>query len=131
MNNKGFGLVEILVVVVLVGIIVVVIANLSSPIKLLGVSQDDSLAKEIVAKQLEVVRNVGYLNLGSIPANITDSRLSQLNNGSGTTLIEDCLPPICTNNEQAKKVTITVSWSESGKTRKVEAATLVSEGGLK
>ena len=89
-----------------------------------------SLAKEIVSKQVEEIRSVGYSNLADGSSTITDSRINLLPSGSGTTLIEICDITTCPGEELVKKVTIGVSWKDFGKNYNVEIVTLVAEGGL-
>ncbi len=61
---------------------------------------------------------------------ISDSRLQELSYGSGTVVIDDCNPQICTNDEESKQITVNVFWKEGQKDQKVSITTLVSEGGV-
>ena len=62
---------------------------------------------------------------------IIDSRLKLLPGGSGKVEVSDCdSETVCTNGEQLKKVTVTISWKDSGKDQKIVLDTLVGVGGL-
>lgn len=130
MDQKGFSLIEVMLVVVLVGFMVLIMANLPSALGLIGGSKHESLARDIASKKIEEVRNQGYDNLANGQSAIQDSRLIELIGGSAQSLIEDCPLTVCSNNEQIKKVTVTVSWLEQGQPKSVTIATFVAKGGL-
>ena len=131
--EKGFSFVEILLVIMVLGLIVTLIANLPNSITLIGSSKRYSLAKDIATKELENIRLKGYDNLGSIgTSTFSDSRLSSLASGSATLTIADCPVSICKNDEtDIKQVTVTLTWREKNQTRTINLATLIAEGGLK
>lgn len=130
-NNKGFSLVETLLVIVLIGSIVVLLANIPNSMNLINKSRHLSLAREIASKQLEDKRAVSFANLADGTESILDSRLSLLPQGSGTILVEDCdQETICTNLEEIKKVTVVVNWEDNQKLQTIALSTFIAEGGL-
>lgn len=134
MNQKGVSLVESLLVVVMVGLVVFLLANLPNAINLIGKSRHLSLAREIATKQIEDKREISYANLTNDnpadPPAIVDPRLSLLPVSSGTVLVEDCDAQICTNDEHVKQITVTVNWKDNGKQQIVTLKTFIAEGGL-
>ena len=129
----GVSLVESILVVVILGMIILLMANLPNAMGLINKSKHLSLAREIASKQLEDKRETNYANLVSDPdhpAAISDSRFSLLPNGSGSIKIEDCSSQICNNLEHVKQITVTVSWKDNGKDQKITLKTFVAEGGL-
>ena len=130
-NQKASTLVELLMVIVMVGILVALLANIPPSIGLIGRSHNQSLANQIATKQIEDRRSLPYDNLSLGESAISDPRLSMLPGSSGKVLVEDCDPPVCTNQEDVKQITVTVNWQESNKPQKLEIKTLVANGGLK
>ncbi len=133
LNTRGVSLVESILVVVMLGIIILLMANLPNAMGLINKSKHLSLAREIASKQIEEKRETPYANLVSDPDNpsaILDSRFSLLPNGSGSVKIEDCSSQICTNLEPVKQITVTVSWKEMSKDQIVTLKTFIAEGGL-
>lgn len=128
MTEKGSGLVELLVVISLVGFLVILIASLPNSLNLMSKAKHLSIAREIATKSLESSRSLQYINLASGP--IIDNRLKSLPTGNGDILIEDCIDPVCTNGENAKIVTISVTWKDNNKDAKVSLKTVIAEGGL-
>lgn len=132
-GEKGVSLIESLLVVVVVGFIVALMANLPNAMNLITKSKELSLAREIAAKQLEDKRATSYINLadGSEDLKTLDSRLFLLPSGEGTVIVEDCdLEKICTNGENVKKVTVNIKWKNNNKEQTVRVNTLIGEGGL-
>lgn len=132
MKEKGVSLIESLLVVVVVGIIVALLANLPNAMMLISKSNHLSLAREIASKQIEDKRNINYINLVSdaSPVPISDTRISLLPQGSGTVFVEDCDSAICTNGEHIKQVTVTVNWKDNNKVQAVTLKTFIGEGGI-
>lgn len=133
MNSKsqlGFSLVESLLEIVIVGIIVVLLANLPNALGLISKSKHISLAREIAAKQLEDERDIKYNKLVNGSSPIVDSRLSLLPQGSGTVIVSDCNSPICTNGEHIKQVTSIINWQDNSKLQTVNLETMIGERGL-
>lgn len=131
---KGFSLVEVIMGVFITGVMVIVIANIPQAMKLIRGSQSESKVREVVAKKIEDIRLSGYDNLGNnLPGGtpINDPKLNSLANVSGTVLIGDCPPEICTNGELVKNVTIAVTWTENANPKRFSVSTLVAKGGLK
>ncbi len=130
MNTKGFSLMEVVVVVMIAGFIVIILAQLPNSLGLIGNSKHESLAKQIAAKKIEDLRSQTYDNLVNGQAVVTDSRFSELPSASGEVLVEDCPATICKDNEQTKKITVTINWKDTGKDKKLNVNTLISKGGL-
>lgn len=133
LNNRGFMLLEIIMVVLMVGLTVGLIYNIPPTLNLISVSNRYNLAKSIASSQMENLRLKGFENLGSNGTFVvTDSRLSKLPSSTGEILIEDCPGEICSNGESdIKKVTVSIRWQEAIQTKKLDLVTLVSSGGLK
>lgn len=129
-NDSGVSLVELLLTIVIVTACVFLIANLPNAFTLINKSKHLSLAREIAVKQIEDKRAISFANLVSDNSAIEDFRLSLLPGGSGTVVVEDCDPLICTNAEQAKQVTVTVSFKVGGKIQSINLKTLIGQGGL-
>lgn len=130
-NERGISIVEVVLGLMIVVFIIMLLLNLPSSIALIGKSRQEVLAKEIVVKEIEDLRSIGYANLANGETQLVDSRLSTLPQGLGAVVVEDCPVEICTNSELVKQVTVTVTWKSSGDAKKVEVITLISEGGLK
>jgi len=130
MNEDGISLIEILLVVVFVGIIVMLMANLPNAISLINKSQHSSLAREIAAKQIEDKRAINYANLVNDTIPISDSRIGLLPQGLGQVKVEDCDSTICANSEPIKKVTVEVLWVDNQKQQQIRLETFIGEGGL-
>lgn len=131
LNQKGISLVEILLVILIVGLIIIVLSNLPLSLSLVGGSKHESLAKQIVQREIEQLRAQTYDNLANTstpPPAIPDSRIGQLPAGVGIYIIADCA--VCTSNELIKQVTARVSWIESGKSMNAEVSTFIAKGGL-
>ncbi|MBI4038613.1 hypothetical protein HY384_01500 [Candidatus Daviesbacteria bacterium] len=129
-SQKGTSLTELLLVVVVVGVIIVLMANLPNAVGLITKSYHLSLVREIVAKQIEDKRTISFVNLVNGTSAIADSRFSLLPAGVGTVVVEDCSVQICTNGESLKKITVTVSWKESNKVQTASLDTFIGEGGI-
>lgn len=129
-NNKGFSLIELLLVVVTISTIVFLLANLPNAFLLINKSKHLSLAKEIASKQIEDKRTINFANLINDTTDINDNRINQLPSGAGTTIVADCSPDICTNGENMKQVTVTISWKDNQKIQTVTLNTFIGEGGI-
>lgn len=130
-NQRGFSLVEILLIVLVVGFIALLLLNIPSSIRLTGTSKNYSLAKEIASKRMEELRSMGYQSLANGTSNFSDSRLTKMSSATATVIIEDCPVDICPNNEPIKKVKVTINWKETNIPRSIEMNTLIADGGLK
>lgn len=130
-KNSGFSLIEILIVIALAGAIILVIANIPLAIRLIGISNNESLAKQIAAQKIEDLRSQTYDNLGNGTSQINDRRLNSLPSSISSVVIEDCSPQICTNGELLiKQITISIGWKDGDKNKNIQIVTLVSKGGL-
>ena len=128
--TRGFSLIEYLLAIAMVGIIIILMANLPNAMGLMNKSKHLSLGREIAAKQIEDKRAVSFANLANDNSAIVDSRINLLPGGSGTVTVEDCDPTICTDEENIKQVTVTVNWQDNNKTQTVSLKTFIGEGGL-
>ncbi|MBI2601182.1 prepilin-type N-terminal cleavage/methylation domain-containing protein [Candidatus Daviesbacteria bacterium] len=128
--QRGFSLIEIMLAISTISILIILIASFPNAINLVTKSQHQSLAREIISKQIEDLRSLSYINLSLGETQLLDSRLSLLPNGNGKVLVESCDGTTCSNNEKTKKITVRVSWKEGSRTQDVNVSTLISEGGL-
>lgn len=124
------SLIESLLIIVVVGVMVVLMANLPNALGLINKSKQLSLAREIAAKQIEDKRNTNFANLVNDTSSITDPRINLLPSGSGTVTVEDCSQQICTNSENVKKINVNISWKVNNKNQSINVKTLIGEGGL-
>lgn len=129
-REKGFSLIESILVVVVLGSIAVLMANFPNAMGLINKSRNLSSAREIAAKQIEDKRSITYSNLVNDTSAISDSRISMLPLGGGTVVVKDCDESICTQGENIKQITVTVSWREGDKDQSVQLQTFITEGGL-
>lgn len=129
-KTQGVSTIEMLIVIAIVGFLVILIASIPNSIALVGRARHQSMVREIINKEVEDIRDIGYINLANGTQPVNDSRLSSLPQGEGQTIIEDCDVTICTQSEDVKKVTIKISWKEQGKLREESVTTLISDGGL-
>lgn len=129
-NQLGISVTEIVIVIALAGAIVIVLANLPATLGLIGQSNHQAVANQIIEKKIENLRSLGYVNLGNGSSTINDNRLLNLPYSTSEVLIEDCPETICTNGELVKKISIKVGWIESKGDKEVQVVTFISEGGL-
>ncbi|OGE25506.1 hypothetical protein A3C26_02235 [Candidatus Daviesbacteria bacterium RIFCSPHIGHO2_02_FULL_39_12] len=127
---KGFSLIEMLLVVVTVSTIVFLLASLPNAFLLMTKSKHLSLAREIASKQIEDIRATAFVNLINDTTEISDIRLNQLPDAAGAKIIADCEAAVCTNEENIKQVTVTVSWKDNNQLQSVSLNTFVGEGGI-
>lgn len=133
-GQGGISLIEVLLIVSMIGFLVLVVSNLPGAMNLISRSNHQSIAREIATKQIEDKRALSFANLaltGPDGVSYIDSRLSLLPSGAGKVIIVDCDPTICTQSENAKQVTVEVTWKEFGNDTKVTLHTLIAEGGLR
>lgn len=128
--EKGFSLIESLMVIVIVGVIILLLANVPNALNLMTKARHLSLVREIAAKQIEDKRSVNYSNLTDDTLAINDPRINSLPSGSGTVTVADCDFSICTNDEPVKQITINISWMENNKQQTVNLKTFIGQGGL-
>lgn len=128
--QDGISLIEIVVTMMVIGFVILLITNVPQAIRLITNSNHESLAKDIVSKQIEDLRNQGYSLLSNGTTTINDSRLNQLPTSSSSVIVSSCSVAICPNNEHTKQVEVKVTWSDQGKIGNVDVYTLISEGGL-
>lgn len=132
-NKNGFSLIEILLVLAGVGFLIILLSALPNSIKLVSWARDQSLAREIAAKQIETTRDQSYINLALGTQTLdktTDPRFELLPSGSGQKTIENCDIQICTQSEHVKKITVTINWAQEGDIKHVQLVTFIAEGGL-
>lgn len=131
MKYKGFSIIEVLIALFATGAIVLVIANIPNVLTLVRGSQSESKVREVAAKKIEDIRLSGYDNLANGSTALTDPKLNSLAGFTGVVLTEDCPVDLCTSGEVAKKITITITWSENTQPKRFSVTTLVAKGGLR
>ncbi len=130
-SQRGFSLIEVLLVVIIIGFITFLILGLPSSIGLIGTSKNSSLANDIALGEVERLRLISYDNLANGSNNFSDGRMLSLPQGAGNYIVEDCPTSICSHAEQTKKVTVAVSWKDKDQTKTISVVTFMSQGGLK
>ena len=128
--QKGVSVIEIVIVTAISGMIVLLLTNLPNSLSLIGKSSHESLANQILSEKIESIRASGYAILADGTAPIIDSRLSQLTQASGDIIVEGCLPEVCTQSEEMKKVILNLYWHEQKGDRSISITTYISNGGL-
>lgn len=133
-NRKGFSLVELLLVIAAVSFLVLLLGSIPNSVNLIGRSRQQSIAREIISREIEDKRAITYINLATGETQVNDPRLGLLPAGSGKTVIADCIPvespAICPGGENIKQITVTLDWKTAGKAQTIKVETLISEGGL-
>lgn len=129
-GQKGVSLVELLLVVAAVAFLALLINNLPSALASINRSRHASLAREIAVKQVDYLRKQPYINLADGSSPFSDTGLSSLPQSAATFVIEPCPETVCPGQEEAKQITVEVSWKESTDDKKVQLVTLIGEGGL-
>ncbi|TSC65479.1 MAG: Uncharacterized protein CEO21_401 [Microgenomates group bacterium Gr01-1014_80] len=133
-NNKGFSLIELLLVILAVGFLVALLDNVPRSVGLITKSKHQSLAREIILKQIEDKRATTYANLTDTSSSgdpFSDSRLNLLPSGAGKITIKDCDPALCSSSEEVKEILVEVTWTERGKNpQTVRLKSLIAKGGL-
>lgn len=129
MRKKGVSLVELLLIVATVGFLIFLINNIPNSINLVGKAGRQSKALEIAKKQIEDKRATNFINLANGETIVSDPRLAELPAGSGQVTISDCDLTVCPNGENAKQVSVVISWQES-QIETVQLDTLISAEGL-
>lgn len=130
-HQQGFSLIEIVLVVMIIGFIGLLIANWPASINLNSSSARQSLAKEILTKQLEDLRAQGYGSLANGTSSFTDTRLEQLPEAQSSIEISDCPPTLCPNEEPIKQVEVQLSWQGTNGPETAQLNTLIAEDGLR
>jgi hypothetical protein len=108
-----------------------VISNIPNTISLVTSSKYDSTVREVAAKKIEDIMSAGFDSLVNGTTAIDDSRLNSLANAAAFTVVDDCPPEICVNNEEIRRVTLTISWSEKGEPKTYQIVTLIGKDGLR
>ena len=129
-KEGGFSLLESLLIVVVVGFIVALMANIPNALVLFNKSRNLSLSREIAVKQIEDKRTINYANLVNDSSSIGDLRMNLLPQSSGTVTVADCDLLICTNSEAIKQVTVTINWVDNNKPQTLTLKTMIGEGGI-
>lgn len=129
-SDRGTSLIESLLIVVMVGIIIVLMANLPNAFLLISKSKHLSLAKEVAAKQIEDKRAISFINLANGTQSVSDTRINLLPQAAGTVTVADCDASICLNGENVKRITVNISWQDNNKLQTVKLDTFIGEGGI-
>lgn len=130
MDEYGVSLIESLLVITILGVIVILLANLPNAMLLINKSKHLSIAREILTKQIEDKRAISFINLVDDESPISDSRMSLLPKADGIVKVESCDPNICANGESIKQVEAIINWQDGSKTQTVTLKTLIGEGGI-
>lgn len=130
LRQRGFSIVEVVMVIAIIGLLVLLIYNLPNAITTNTNSKNRSIALGVAEKQMDLLRRQTYLNLTNGSTQFTDSALSNIPQGAATYTIEDCPEQVCTNGEDAKRVKIEVTWDELGEANSVNLETIITEGGI-
>lgn len=129
-HQKGFSLVEIIIVISIIGLLVLLISNLPAAITTNTNSRNRSIALDVAGKKMDSLRKQTYSNLTNGSSQFTDSALDDIPQAAATYSIEDCPQVVCTNSEDAKRIKIEVTWNESGETYSVNLETIITKGGI-
>lgn len=130
--QAGVSMVELVIVTGAVIFLGLLVMSLPSSISSINRSRHTSIAKDISNRQIEQLRKQPFEDLAKGASPFTDLSLSSLNQGTATYEVSDCPFTVCTEEQSTKikQVKVTVSWNESGDSKKIEMVTLVGEGGI-
>ena len=130
-KQLGFSLVELILVILVAGMIIMVLSNLTPTFNLLNTSSRENISRQIVSKKIEDMRALGYDNLANGDESFSDPRLTQLPQGNAEINIGDCPAQLCQNGEETKQINITVNWYENDQDQSFSVSTLISKGGIR
>ncbi|HBG81741.1 TPA: hypothetical protein DDW69_02755 [candidate division CPR2 bacterium] len=129
-KDKGFTIIELLVAVVMVSLIAVSIVPLYiNSIKATRSSANKAKATNIAAAKIEELRNREFTAL------VNNETFSVIElGGNGTIMVEDQnwdgVGGITTAEQELKKITVRVSWSESGRALEISLPTYIAQNGI-
>lgn len=125
LNNNGFTLVELLVSIILAGVIISSLAQVTN--EYLHVSQGGrflNLANSFAEGKIEALRNGGYNNLTTGTTSLTSSLPNQLPPGSTSSIT------VTTPYTGIKKVYLTLNYKAQGKNNTFNYVTYIGELGV-
>lgn len=130
MKEKGISLIEIILVAAAVIALTLLLGTLPPAMSSINRSRHISMAREIVAREIEYLKKQPYTDLLEGVNLFTDPNLNSLTNGSAGYEIKSCSDLVCTHGEDIKEIKVSVSWSEAGEPNKMELVTLVYAKGV-
>lgn len=123
-NQQGFGILEVVVTLFIIGVTLLMFAIVSNAILLNKYNRYKEIALRIAEHELQVLRTTPY---ASLPASgsLSNSQLSSIPQGSANVSITE----VSTGLSQA---TVTVSWRNPSGTadQQLSLSTYVWQGGL-
>lgn len=125
LNKDGFTLVELLVSIILAGVIISSLAQVTNTY--LHVSQGGrflNLANSFAEGKIETIRNGGYNNLSTGTTSLTATLPSQLPPGSTASM------DVTTPYAGIKQVFLTLTYKDQGKNNTFNYVTYVGELGV-
>lgn len=124
-NQKGFTIVELIVTLVVGAIFVLAINTVFTTQSYISQrGRDTVLANAYIESKVESLRSKGFLSLTNGTTDVTNELPSDLKNPRSGSVV------ISSYNTSIKKVDITVSYNEQGKSRSVTYTTYIGELGV-
>ncbi|MDP3741451.1 MAG: prepilin-type N-terminal cleavage/methylation domain-containing protein [bacterium] len=123
-SSFGFSLIEVVIALAIVLIAVSIFAVAINTVPLTKHARNQNLAYHLAAKKVEELRNTPF---DSLPASgsFNDAGFTDLPQASGNLAVANY-----SGSAQIKRLTVTVSWSESGSSQSLVLETLMSDRGL-
>jgi type II secretory pathway pseudopilin PulG len=123
-NQKGFGLVEVLVSFFIMGVMLLLFQIISNAVVLNKYNRFKEIALRVAEKQIQTLRTISY---GDLPesGSFSDAQLSSIPSGAGNIVITE-------EDDGLKRVQVTVTWRNPQATadQSLTLETYISRGGL-
>lgn len=131
-TQKGFGLIDTVVAIALLGIIVMILGLIYPGLRLSNLNKSYIIANSITQDKMEELRAIQFDTLAlENNAPFTHSSLGELDSASASYTVELYDADGDSNlDDDIKKVTVQVTWSEKNETKNVTLNSLSSKTGL-
>ena len=131
--ERGFGLVEVLIAVAVVGVaITVLLGAFSFAVRMNLRARHTAIAHRVGAQEMELLRATAFSqfpanqNQGAFIGTVSD--LDRLPQGQGILTIANY--PSGSTSGSMREVTVEVRWNEGTLVRTISLATIIGEGGI-
>jgi len=130
--KRGFALIDTVVAIGLIGLSLAVLAGVYPARRLSQMSRAYVIAQAVAQTKMEELRLLGFAALNSSQNTVfTDSNLNKLKDAAGAYAVTEFDADNDGQNEDdIKKITVTVTWSERGESKIVSLQTLLGQTGL-
>jgi len=122
---KGFSLIETLVAIAFLGMMVIsLLSVLTYGFGSVARTRQVALAAQICQERVEAVRNMPFDAILALGPTFSSDKLARLSAGQGLQVVETSSGP------DIKKLTVSVSWSYRGQTRRKDIVTFITRMGV-